>query len=71
MSGLAFLAIVVVLSVIGSVIAWLRHRTPTHVSSSVSEFQREMDALSRPPTPNQTPRPVQSVGTADRRDRGR
>ena len=55
MSGLAFLAIVVVLSVIGSVIAWLRHRTPTHVSSSVSEFQREMDALSRPPTPNQTP----------------
>jgi len=71
MSGLGFLAIVLVLSVVGSVIVWLRHRQPTHVSSSVSEFQREMDALGRPPTPRQQPRPVRPVRSVERRGGGR
>ena len=50
MSGLAFLLIVVVVSVVGFGIVWLRHRKPTHFMSSVDDFQREMDALGRPPS---------------------
>ena len=49
MSGLAFLLIVVVVAVVGSFVVWLRHRKPTHFMSSVDDFQREMDALGRPP----------------------
>jgi hypothetical protein len=60
-SGLGFLMIVVVISLVGSLIVWLRHRKPTHFMSSVDDFQREMDALSKPPTPSSTPRPVRPV----------
>ena len=49
MSGLAFLLIVVVVTLVGSVIVWFRHRKPTHFMSSVDDFQREMDALGRSP----------------------
>ncbi len=49
MSGLAFLLIVVVVTVVGSLIVWVRHRKPTHFMSSVDDFQREMQALSRSP----------------------
>jgi hypothetical protein len=48
MTALAFLAIAVLLSVGGSVILWLRHRSPTSVSSGIDAFQKEMNAL-RPP----------------------
>ena len=49
MSGLAFLLIVVVVTLVGSLIVWLRHRKPTHFMSSVDDFQREMNALGRSP----------------------
>ena len=49
MSGLAFLLIVVVVTLVGSVIVWFRHRKPTHFMSSVDDFQREMNALGRSP----------------------
>ncbi len=52
MSGLAFLLIVVVVTVVGSLIVWLRHRKPTHFMSSVDDFQREMQALGKPPGSN-------------------
>lgn len=68
MSGLGFLGIVLVLSIVGSLIVWFRHRTPKHVESSVDAFRREMDALSKPPTPTQPPRPVRPL---DRRGGGR
>jgi hypothetical protein len=48
-SGVAFLLIVVVVALVGSLVVWLRHRKPTHFMSSVDDFQREMDALGRPP----------------------
>jgi hypothetical protein len=48
-SGLAFLLIVVVVTLVGSLIVWLRHRKPTHFMSSVDDFQREMNALGRSP----------------------
>ena len=49
MSGLGFLLIVVVVTLVGSLIVWLRHRKPTHFMSSVDDFQREMNALGRSP----------------------
>jgi hypothetical protein len=68
-SGLGFLMIVVVISLLGSLIVWLRHRKPTHFMSSVNDFQREMDALGNPPVPSSPPRPVRDV--SNRRVGGR
>lgn len=45
MSPLAFLAIAVVLSLLGCAVLWLRHRTPKTYDSGIREFQREMRAL--------------------------
>ncbi|MCU0311041.1 MAG: hypothetical protein MUE36_08865 [Acidimicrobiales bacterium] len=49
MSNVAFLLIVVVITVLGSLVLWLRHRKPTTFMSSVDEFQEEMRALGRDP----------------------
>lgn len=49
MSNAAFLLIVVVISVVGSLYLWLRSRKPTSFMSSIEEFQREMGALARDP----------------------
>jgi hypothetical protein len=70
MSGVAFLLIAVVIALVGSLIVWIRHRKPTHFMASVDDFQREMDALSSPPTPSTPPRPVRPVQDAERRRLG-
>jgi hypothetical protein len=44
-NGLAFLMIALLVSVVGSVLLWLRYRKPRS-SDAVAEFQREMRALS-------------------------
>jgi hypothetical protein len=46
MSGLAFLLIAVVLSVLGTLVLWMRNRGPSSVDHGVEEFRREMNALS-------------------------
>ena len=66
MSGVAFLGIFFVLSVVGSLVVWLRHRTPRRVEAGVDEFRRRMDALSRPPSPHQPPRPTRPLDPRDR-----
>jgi hypothetical protein len=45
MTAVAFLLIAVSVSVIGSIVVWLRHRPPTSVESGIRAFAREMDAL--------------------------
>ena len=45
MSAYLFLGIVVLISVAGSLIAWLRSRERETVRSSVDEFRSEMSAL--------------------------
>ena len=45
MSGVAFLGLAVVVSVVGSVVLWLRTRKPTTLGSSIDSFEREMRAL--------------------------
>lgn len=48
MNALAFLLIVLVLSGLGAIVLWLRHRSPTTLESGIEAFQREMDALAPP-----------------------
>lgn len=45
MGNLIFLVGAVALSVVGSVLLWLRHRPPTSVMSSIEGFREEMSAL--------------------------
>ena len=51
MSGVAYLAIAVALSVVGSLVLWLRYRQPSSLEHGIDEFAREMRALApgRPP----------------------
>ena len=49
MSGIGFLMIVVVITVVGSVVVWLRHRQPNNPLASVDDFEREMQALGSTP----------------------
>jgi hypothetical protein len=44
--GLAFLLIAVVVSVIGTLVLWLRNRDTTTLDQGIDEFRREMNALS-------------------------
>ena len=46
MTVLFFLAIVVVIVAVGGLVLWLTNRQPNSTQSSISSFQREMDALS-------------------------
>lgn len=46
MTALYFLAIVVVIVVVGGIGLWVANREPNSTESSISSFQREMDALS-------------------------
>lgn len=46
MNGIVFLAIALVVSVLGSLVLWWRHRDPTSVDSAIDQFQREMRAIS-------------------------
>ncbi|MDQ1439138.1 MAG: hypothetical protein QOK43_2767 [Acidimicrobiaceae bacterium] len=45
MSNLAYLLVAVALSVLGSLILWLRHRRPRSLESGIDEFSRELRAL--------------------------
>ena len=45
MSAIVFLLIVVVITAVGSVALYLRHRKPTSMESGIDSFRREMRAL--------------------------
>lgn len=45
MSNLLYLLVAVALSVVGSLILWLRHRKPRSLESGIDEFTRELRAL--------------------------
>jgi hypothetical protein len=49
MSGIGFLMIVVVITIVGSIIVWLRNRQPNNPLASVDDFEREMQALGTTP----------------------
>ena len=45
MSSLAYLAIAILLSILGSLLLWYRHRRPKSLESGIDEFSRELKAL--------------------------
>ena len=45
MNPVAFLMIAVVISIVGSLVLYLRSRTPTSLESGIDNFRREMQAL--------------------------
>ena len=49
MQALLFLAIVLVVCLIGCVVLYVQHRQPNTVESGMDAFRREMDALAPPP----------------------
>lgn len=46
MASLFYLALAVTLSVVGTLILWLRHRKPQSLEHGIEEFSRELRALS-------------------------
>lgn len=48
MNAIAFLLIAVSIAVVGCVVLWYKHRTPTTLDSGIRAFQREMEALAPP-----------------------
>lgn len=62
MSGLVFLLAALALSVVGSVVLWLRHRQPTSLEQGIDDFSREMQALAPDRPPGATPHPDEQRG---------
>jgi hypothetical protein len=56
-SGLSFLLIALVLSVLGSLGIWIRHRPPTSLDHGIDEFRKEMRALAPDPRAPRTGSP--------------
>jgi hypothetical protein len=54
MGPVAFLMIAVVISAVGSLVLYLRNRTPSSLESGVENFRREMQALA----PREEPMPA-------------
>jgi len=46
MNALAFLAIALIISLVGCIVLYLRSRQPTSLESGIDAFKREMQALS-------------------------
>jgi len=63
-SGIAFLLIAVGLSLVGSLVIWLRSRKPTTWDSGIHEFSRNMEALAQA-----RPEPASAPSRRSRRGR--
>jgi hypothetical protein len=44
-SSLLFLGIALVVSLVGCLVLWLRHRPPRSIDAHIRDFARELDAL--------------------------
>lgn len=55
MSSLLFLGIALVISLIGCLVLWVRHRQPRSMDAHIRDFARELDALA-PGASGSTPR---------------
>ena len=66
MSQLVYLLIAVVLSVLGSVWLWYRHRRPPSLERGIEEFAKELRALSPDQREGRSARQPRS-GRGDRR----
>ena len=51
MSVLLYLLVAVLISLIGSMVLWLRARQPTSMDAGIEQFRRELQALAPDPPP--------------------
>ena len=72
MNNAVYLLVAAVVSAIGMLILWLRHRTPTSTMSSIDEFNDKMRALSPegPRRKRSIRYPSSDAGPSDRPSRG-
>lgn len=63
MSPLVFLALALVVSVVGTVVLWLRHRQPDTPDATIDEFRTKMRALS-----DEVGSPADGAGRSGRSD---
>ena len=52
MTNLIYLGIAVVLSMLGSLVLWMRHRKPKSMEAHMQRFARELEALAPDPSFN-------------------
>jgi len=67
-TNLVYLGIAVVLSLLGSLVLWLRHRKPRSMEAHMQRFARELEALAPDPEWNRRGR-RRSQRLAPRRER--
>ena len=67
MTNLVYLGIAVVLSLLGCLILWLRHRKPRSMEAHMQRFARELEALA--PDPNWNRRAHRRQRGAPRKER--
>jgi hypothetical protein len=69
MTNLVYLGIAVVLSMLGSLILWLRHRKPRSMEAHMQRFARELEALAPDPEWNRRGHRRRMQRAAPRRER--
>jgi hypothetical protein len=69
MTNLVYLGIAVVLSLLGSMILWARHRKPRSMEAHMQQFARELDALAPDPGWNRPGNRRRAQRAAPRRER--
>ena len=69
MTNLVYLGIAVVLSMLGSLVLWLRHRKPRSMEAHMQRFARELEALAPDPEWNRRGHRRRSQRAAPRRER--
>ena len=69
MSNLAYLGLAVVISLVGCLILWLRHRKPRSMQAHMQRFARELEALAPDPEWNRRGHRRRSQRAAPRRER--
>jgi len=68
-TNLVYLGIAVVLSLLGSLILWLRHRKPRSMEAHIQRFARELEALAPDPEWNRRGHRRRPQRAAPRRER--
>ncbi|MBV8981700.1 MAG: hypothetical protein JO086_12430 [Acidimicrobiia bacterium] len=69
MTNLVYLGIAVVLSLLGSLVLWMRHRKPRSMEAHMQQFARELDALAPDPDWNRRGHRRRSQRAALRKER--
>jgi hypothetical protein len=69
MTNLVYLGIAVVLSMLGCLVLWLRHRKPRSMEAHMQQFARELGALAPDPDWNRRGHRRRSQRAAPRKER--